>query len=73
MKHIKQNIINKLIEHGCEVIVVPSNTSADYVLEQNPDGIFLSNGPGDPSAVTYAIKTIKTLTIKVRNLIMSLI
>jgi carbamoyl-phosphate synthase small subunit len=61
---IKQNIINKLIEHGCEVIVVPSNTSADYVLEQNPDGIFLSNGPGDPSAVTYAIKTIKTLIEK---------
>jgi len=58
---IKQNIINKLIENNCQVTIVPANTSADYVLEQDPDGIFLSNGPGDPSAVTYAIKTIKTL------------
>jgi carbamoyl-phosphate synthase small subunit len=58
---IKQNIINKLLERNCEVEIVPANTSAEYVLQQDPDGIFLSNGPGDPAAVSYAIKTIKTL------------
>ena len=58
---IKQNIINKLLERNCEVELVPANTSAEYVLKQNPDGIFLSNGPGDPAAVSYAIETIKTL------------
>lgn len=61
---IKQNIINMLIAHGCDVVVVPATTPADYVLEQNPDGVFLSNGPGDPAAVSYAIETIKTLVEK---------
>jgi len=64
---IKQNIINKLIEHGCDVTLVPANTSADYVLEQDPDGVFLSNGPGDPSAVNYAIQTIETLIQKFKK------
>ena len=61
---IKQNIINKLTERNCQVELVPANTSADYILERNPDGIFLSNGPGDPAAVTYAIETVKTLVEK---------
>ena len=41
--------------------MVPANTSLDYVLERNPDGVFLSNGPGDPAAVTYAIDTVRDL------------
>jgi carbamoyl-phosphate synthase small subunit len=61
---IKQNIINQLIAHGCEVEVVPANTPADYILKEDPDGVFLSNGPGDPAAVTYAIDTVKTLIEK---------
>jgi carbamoyl-phosphate synthase small subunit len=58
---IKQNITNKLINHGCEVQIVPASTPAKYILEQNPDGVFLSNGPGDPAAVTTAIDTVKEL------------
>lgn len=58
---IKYNILRILESLGCRVTVVPANTTADQVLGQNPDGIFLSNGPGDPSAVTYAIDTIKNL------------
>ncbi|NQY79650.1 MAG: glutamine-hydrolyzing carbamoyl-phosphate synthase small subunit [Candidatus Caenarcaniphilales bacterium] len=64
---IKQNIINKLTERNCQVELVPANTSAEYVLERNPDGIFLSNGPGDPAAVTYAIETVKTLVEKYKK------
>lgn len=64
---IKQNIINKLTERNCEVELVPANTSAEYVLERNPDGIFLSNGPGDPAAVTYAIETVKSLVEKYKK------
>ncbi len=61
---MKQNILNSLIKHGCEVTVVPASTSAAEVLAMNPDGIFLSNGPGDPAAVTYAISTIRELIAK---------
>ncbi len=58
---IKQNIINKLNQYGCSVTVVPADTPASFVLEANPDGVFLSNGPGDPAAVTYAIETVRDL------------
>ncbi len=58
---IKYNILRILESLGCRVTVVPANTSSEQVLGQNPDGIFLSNGPGDPAAVTYAIDTIKKL------------
>jgi carbamoyl-phosphate synthase small subunit len=58
---IKQNIINKLIQHGCDLEVVPAKTSAKELIEKNPDGIFLSNGPGDPAAVSYAIETAREL------------
>lgn len=58
---IKHNILRLLASHGCDVTVVPAATSAEFVLSMNPDGIFLSNGPGDPAAVTYAIENIKQL------------
>ncbi|MCL4539355.1 MAG: glutamine-hydrolyzing carbamoyl-phosphate synthase small subunit [Bacteroidetes bacterium] len=58
---IKSNILRKLYERGCDVTVVPANTSADEVLKMDPDGIFLSNGPGDPAAVTYGIDNIGQL------------
>lgn len=58
---IKYNILRILERLGCRVIVVPASTSARQVKELNPDGIFLSNGPGDPAAVTYAIETIRQL------------
>lgn len=58
---IKRNILRLLAAHGCAVTVVPADTSAEAVLALNPDGIFLSNGPGDPAAVTYAIDNVKAL------------
>jgi carbamoyl-phosphate synthase small subunit len=58
---IKTNIIRQLNVEGCKVTVVNAKTSADEVLALNPDGVFLSNGPGDPFAVTYAIDTIREL------------
>jgi carbamoyl-phosphate synthase small subunit len=58
---IKRNILRRLAERGCRVTVVPATTPADEVLAYNPDGIFLSNGPGDPAAVTYAIDAVRDL------------
>ena len=58
---VKQNILRLLVSHGCDVTVVPAATSAKEVLRRKPDGVFLSNGPGDPAAVGYAIDTIKAL------------
>jgi carbamoyl-phosphate synthase small subunit len=58
---IKHNILRLLVDSGCEVVVVPATTTAEEVLEQKPDGIFLSNGPGDPEPVTYAIETVRCL------------
>ena len=58
---IKQNILNLLKDSGCHVTIVPANTSAKKILALNPDGIFLSNGPGDPAAVDYGISTVKEL------------
>ena len=58
---IKRNIL-RLFEHaGCRVTVVPARTSAEEVLALEPDGVFLSNGPGDPAAVTYAPQAIRTI------------
>jgi len=62
---IKRNILRLLVTHGCRVTVVPASTSAEDALALKPDGIFLSNGPGDPAAVTYAIETVKELLGKV--------
>jgi len=61
----KQNILRLLRSHGCEVYVVPAQTRADEVLAQKPDGVFLSNGPGDPAPLTYAIATIRQLAGRV--------
>lgn len=58
---IKHNILRLLTARGCRVTVVPANTSAADALALSPDGIFLSNGPGDPAAVTYAIESIRAL------------
>ncbi len=62
---IKHNILRLLCSHGCDVHVVPANMSATEVLKKKPDGVFLSNGPGDPAPVTYAIETVKKLLGKV--------
>ncbi len=58
---IKRNILRLLVNHGCRVTVVPATTPAETVLAMNPDGVFLSNGPGDPEPCTYAIEAIKTI------------
>ena len=56
---IKRNILRLLVSHGCSVTVVPATTSAEEVLALKPDGIFLSNGPGDPEPCDYAIQATK--------------
>jgi carbamoyl-phosphate synthase small subunit len=58
---IKQNILRLLVDHGCEVTVVPARTSAADVLALKPDGVFLSNGPGDPEPIDYAVENIRKL------------
>jgi carbamoyl-phosphate synthase small subunit len=58
---IKQNILRMLVDQGCNVTVVPAETSAEDVLSLKPDGVFLSNGPGDPEPVTYAQENIRKL------------
>jgi carbamoyl-phosphate synthase small subunit len=58
---MKQNILQMLVQSGCEVTVVPAQTPAEEVVRLAPDGIFLSNGPGDPEAVGYAVETVKFL------------
>ncbi len=55
---VKRNILRMLTERGCRVTVVPAQTPAEEVLKYNPDGVFLSNGPGDPEPCDYAIKAI---------------
>jgi len=62
---IKQNILRLLRSHGCDVQVVPASTSAKQVMARRPDGVFLSNGPGDPAPVDYAIETVRKLLGKV--------
>lgn len=61
---LKRNILRRLASYGCRVIVVPADTSPEEILAHNPDGIFLSNGPGDPSAVQEGITTTQTLLEK---------
>jgi carbamoyl-phosphate synthase small subunit len=56
---VKRNILRMLVDRGCELTVVPAETPAQDVLDMNPDGIFLSNGPGDPEPCDYAIAAIK--------------
>lgn len=61
---IKRNILRCLVDVGCRVTVVPAKTSAADALALNPDGVFLSNGPGDPAAAEYAVKTVRELVGK---------
>lgn len=58
---MKKNILRMLVREGCRVTVVPAQTSAEDVLSLNPDGVFLSNGPGDPEPVAYAHENIRQL------------
>ncbi|MGH9734551.1 MAG: glutamine-hydrolyzing carbamoyl-phosphate synthase small subunit [Candidatus Acidiferrales bacterium] len=58
---IKQNILRLLVDHGCDVTVVPAQTSAEDVLAMKPNGVFLSNGPGDPEPIGYAVQNIRKL------------
>jgi len=62
---VKRNILRHLAERASEVHVVPATASAEEIMAMKPDGVFLSNGPGDPSAVTYGIETVKNLVGKV--------
>ena len=59
---VKRNILRMLVDRGCRVTVVNAQTNAAEILALKPDGVFLSNGPGDPEPCTYAIETIKSLT-----------
>lgn len=61
---VKHNILRMLAERGCKMTVVPAQTSAEDVLKLNPDGVFLSNGPGDPEPCDYAIAAIKVFLDK---------
>jgi carbamoyl-phosphate synthase small subunit len=58
---IKQNILRLLVDHNCDVTVVPAKTSAEDVLALKPNGVFLSNGPGDPEPIHYAVDNIRKL------------
>jgi carbamoyl-phosphate synthase small subunit len=58
---VKHNILRQLAEHDCDITIVPATTSTEEILALKPDGIFLSNGPGDPEPVQYAIETVKEL------------
>lgn len=62
---VKHNILRRLTSYGCKITVVPSTYPAAEVLKLNPDGILFSNGPGDPSAVPYAVKSVQDLVGKV--------
>jgi carbamoyl-phosphate synthase small subunit len=58
---VKRNILRLMVKRGCRITVVPAKTSAQDVLAMQPDGVFLSNGPGDPEPCIYAIEAIKTI------------
>lgn len=58
---VKTNILRMLADRGCRISLVPAQTPADHVLAMRPDGVFLSNGPGDPSAAKYAVAACKTI------------
>ena len=61
---VKKNILRMLVDRGCELVIVPAKTSAREVLKMEPQGVFLSNGPGDPEPCNYAIQAIKEIMDK---------
>lgn len=67
----KRNILRMLVDRGCRLTVVPAETSAEEVLALNPDGVFLSNGPGDPEPCTYAIEATKVFLEKAYQFLVS--
>lgn len=66
---VKFNILRILEKQGCQVTVVPAKTSAEEILEMRPDGLLLSNGPGDPAGVPYVIETVKELIYHLSSII----
>jgi carbamoyl-phosphate synthase small subunit len=58
---VKHNILERLASYGCRLTVVPGSTPPEEILALEPDGIFVSNGPGDPDAVTYAVESLRAL------------
>lgn len=62
---VKFNILRLLVHHKCRVIIVPAKTPSEDILSMNPDGVLISNGPGDPSAIYYVIATVKKLIGKI--------
>jgi carbamoyl-phosphate synthase small subunit len=62
---VKYNILRQLKNSDCHVVVMPANASAEDILDEKPDGVMLSNGPGDPAAVGYVIETVKGLVGKI--------
>ncbi|MGK5089379.1 glutamine-hydrolyzing carbamoyl-phosphate synthase small subunit [Bdellovibrionota bacterium FG-2] len=62
---VKRNLLRALEERGCSIEVVPASTSAEAILDRKPDGVFLSNGPGDPAAAPYAAETVRKLVGRV--------
>jgi carbamoyl-phosphate synthase small subunit len=62
---VKYNILRNLEKRDCEVIVLPAGSSADEILSWKPDGVLLSNGPGDPAALSYIVDTVRSLLGKV--------
>ncbi len=62
---VKRNILRMLVDRGCRVTVVPASATAEELLARRPDGVLLSNGPGDPACVTYGIKTARALLGKI--------
>ena len=61
---VKRNILRMLVDRGCRLTVVPAKTTAEEVISLKPDGVFLSNGPGDPEPCNYAIEAIQFLLKK---------
>ncbi len=62
---IKQNILRSLSRRGCDVTIVPATTPAEEVLERHPDGVFLSNGPGDPEPLDYVVRNVRRMVGRV--------
>jgi carbamoyl-phosphate synthase small subunit len=62
---VKRNILRSLVSHSVDVLVVPARTSGDEILKMKPDGVLLSNGPGDPAPIEYAIENIRNLIGKI--------